>query len=177
MDRGANGSVQVACSTSEQGPHTAHTALHDAFQSTAPSGVKSSHCSRLLIGHQDGHAVGDLDAKKYSALAGDYSIAGDRRLGNSIFDSQKANDARVDLPQCNQRRQRPESAGCLLKEQAAVALNRLASIRWRESKIQLCAAVDIGESAGAGAESVNEVRQRAQLVGLQNLDFLRGWRA
>lgn len=64
VDAGSDGGLQVARLAAEPVLHFAYTFFHNALRGAAPTGMKDSDSTALLIGKNYGKAIGGLYAEK-----------------------------------------------------------------------------------------------------------------
>src|SRR3954462_9363189 len=161
---------------SSPSPFLAHSFLHDALHSPAPTGVKNSNRMPLRIYQDNRQAIGSLNREQQSGSAGYESIPSKVLRRNAI---DAVNDVRMNLPRSNQRPERRLLPALLrhrtkLREKSSpIPLNGRTRIIFGKSKVEITFAINAGESARARGKAMHKPRQSAQMRSAK--DFRRNF--
>jgi hypothetical protein len=75
VDAGADCRSKIAGTAAEVEPHLSYSLFYDAFDRSAPSRVKHSNGTMLVINENNGQAIGSLNAEQKTWSRGDKTIA------------------------------------------------------------------------------------------------------
>ena len=135
--------------------HAANASFDDAFDGSAPAGVKGGDDALAAIGHQNRDAIGGLHGEQQTGLGGDVAVGAARSGAGCIGRRGLEDKVGVDLLEGEDWGS--VAAGNGLGQQAAVGEDDCAFVGRGETEIQLAGrvfgAIGAAQAAFPGAES------------------------
>jgi len=131
---GTNGGDEIFGAGTKSQPHAADARLNDAFHSTPPSGMKSSHGMPLWVCHKHRHAICSLYGQQNTCLICHLPVGLARVLTRYVRPGSSQHEIGMKLTEGNQRNGRIARDG--LGQQSAVRSHSLSFIFRRESQIE-----------------------------------------
>ena len=143
--------------------HLANGFLGDAGERAAPTGVNRGNGSFLRINQKNRYAIGGLDGQEQSRVIRGGSVA---FAGIGGRPREDANDVRVDLLEWNEFEIGGAERGL---EAAAIFEDVFAGVPFHEAEIEDFFGFERADSAGSGAEAVNQPRKLEKRDEFENL--------